>query len=104
MARGATLTVEQCWRLSQLWYPGRLAPNWHRRDAAEKQALFAEVVRFYFLRSLGDTAGFFYQVLDVPNPHVDCGLTISVCRSVAVQRCPDRLEQGLDDYEYNGTR
>ena len=43
MARGATLTVEQCWRLSQLWYPGRLAPNWHRRDAAEKQALFAEV-------------------------------------------------------------
>jgi len=43
MARGATMTVEQCWRLSQLWYPGRLAPNWHQRDAAEKQALFAEV-------------------------------------------------------------
>ena len=31
----------QCWRLSQLWYPERLAPNWHRRDAAEKQALDA---------------------------------------------------------------
>jgi len=43
MARGATMTVEQCWRLSQWWYPERLAPNWHRRDAAEKQALFAEV-------------------------------------------------------------
>ena len=43
MARGATMTVEQCWRLSQLWYPGRLALNWHQRDAAEKQALFAEV-------------------------------------------------------------
>ena len=43
MARSATMTKEQCWRLSQLWYPERLAPNWHGRVAAEKQALFAEV-------------------------------------------------------------
>jgi hypothetical protein len=43
MARGATITLEQCWRLSLLWYPGRPAPDWRRRNAAETQAVFAEV-------------------------------------------------------------
>ena len=43
LTRGATMTLEQCWRLSQLWYPGRLAPDWQRRNAAETQAVFAAV-------------------------------------------------------------
>jgi hypothetical protein len=43
MPRGATMTVEQCWRLSLLWYPERLSPVWRRRNAAETQTVFAEV-------------------------------------------------------------
>lgn len=43
LARGATITLDQCWRLSQLWYPGRLEPEWRRRNAAETEAVFAEV-------------------------------------------------------------
>ena len=43
MARGATMTLDQCWRLSQLWYPGRLEADWRRRNAAETEAVFAAV-------------------------------------------------------------
>jgi hypothetical protein len=43
MVRGATMTLEQCWKLSQLWYPERLSPGWRRSNSAETQAVFAEV-------------------------------------------------------------
>ena len=43
MARGATMTLEQCWRLSLAWFPGLLAPDWRRKNAEETQAVFAEV-------------------------------------------------------------
>lgn len=41
--RGATLTVEQQWRLASAWYADRLEPGWRRRTPAEAQAAFEEI-------------------------------------------------------------
>jgi len=38
--RGAIVSLDQCWRLSQAWYPGRLTAEWRRMNAAETQATF----------------------------------------------------------------
>lgn len=40
---GATLTLEQQWRLASIWYRDRLAPGWRRRSPREAEAAFAEV-------------------------------------------------------------
>ncbi len=37
------ITVEQCWRLAQRWYRGRLEPDWTRASVEEMEAIFAEV-------------------------------------------------------------
>jgi hypothetical protein len=37
------MTLEQCWHLSQLWYPGRLRADWQRKNAQETEAVFAQV-------------------------------------------------------------
>jgi hypothetical protein len=37
-ARGAILSLSQCWRLAREWYAGRLEPQWRRLSAAEAQA------------------------------------------------------------------
>lgn len=41
--RGATMTLDQQWRLAQLWYGDRLDPEWRRRTPAEAEAVFGSV-------------------------------------------------------------
>jgi hypothetical protein len=41
--RGGTLTLDQGWKLSQLWYWDRLSPDWQPFTAPQAQAVFAEV-------------------------------------------------------------
>jgi hypothetical protein len=44
LERGATLNLEQGWRLAQAWYgPDRRDPSWRRRNLEETEALFAEL-------------------------------------------------------------
>jgi len=42
-ARGGTFSVQQGWRLSQLWYGDRLSPEWRPYSADQAQNVFAEV-------------------------------------------------------------
>jgi hypothetical protein len=37
---GATMTVEQGWRLGRDWYADRLSPDWRRRTPQEAQEVF----------------------------------------------------------------
>jgi len=41
--RGGTLSLQQGWRLAQLWYGDRLSPHWRPKTAVEAEAVFAEV-------------------------------------------------------------
>jgi len=41
--RGATMSVEQQWRLAEAWYRGKLEAGWRRRSPAEAQAVFEEI-------------------------------------------------------------
>lgn len=43
LARGATLTPEQGWRLASGWYKDKLKPEWKRHTLEETEALLAEV-------------------------------------------------------------
>jgi Alkylmercury lyase len=43
LARGATFSLEQAWRLGDAWYRDRLSRDWRRRTAQEAEALFAEL-------------------------------------------------------------
>jgi hypothetical protein len=40
---GGKLTMEQQWRLAQVWYSTRLDPEWRRRTPDEAQAIFTEL-------------------------------------------------------------
>ena len=40
LERGGTMTVEQQWRLANLWYRDRLSNEWQRRSPDEAQAVF----------------------------------------------------------------
>jgi hypothetical protein len=40
VARGAVITIPQCWELSLAWYPERLQTGWWRRNAQETRAVF----------------------------------------------------------------
>lgn len=43
-ARGAVLTLPQCWQLARAWYrDDRRDPRWRRRTANEAQALFTQL-------------------------------------------------------------
>jgi hypothetical protein len=37
---GATLTLEQQWRLAQEWFRGRHLPGWRKRTAAQAEEVF----------------------------------------------------------------
>ncbi len=41
--RGGTLSVEQGWKLAQLWYGDRLSAEWKPFDKDKAQKVFAEV-------------------------------------------------------------
>lgn len=40
IAEGATLSLDQQWRLASVWYGNRLDPDWDRRTPEEAQELF----------------------------------------------------------------
>jgi hypothetical protein len=42
-ARGGTLSLEQGWKLAQLWYGDRLNPDWQPKSAAQAEGVFREV-------------------------------------------------------------
>jgi len=41
--RGETLSLQQGWKLAQLWYGDRLKPRWQPMTSGEAQSVFAEV-------------------------------------------------------------
>jgi hypothetical protein len=43
LPQGATLSLDQAWRLADAWYSDRLDPTWRRKTPAESEALFAEI-------------------------------------------------------------
>jgi len=43
LPRGATLTVEQAWKLADSWYRDRLSPDWRRRTVNEAHDLFSSL-------------------------------------------------------------
>ena len=40
---GATLTLDQGWRLAKAWYEDRLSPDWVRKTPDEAQAVFDSI-------------------------------------------------------------
>ena len=42
-ARGAVLSIDQVWRLSQRWYHNRMSPDYHGRTIEQIQEIFAEL-------------------------------------------------------------
>lgn len=38
---GAFMTVDQAWRLGDIWYRDRADPNWQRRTAEQAEEIFA---------------------------------------------------------------
>jgi hypothetical protein len=43
MPRGATFTLEQCWRLAKAWYSDRLERAWRRKAPEGAEVVFAEI-------------------------------------------------------------
>lgn len=41
LARGATMTLEQCWSIAEAWYAHKLDPGWRRHTPEEAAAVFA---------------------------------------------------------------
>jgi hypothetical protein len=41
--RGATLTIDQCWRLASSWYRDRMERGWRRRTPEEAEQAFASI-------------------------------------------------------------
>jgi hypothetical protein len=40
---GATLTLEQGWRLAVAWFDDRLSPDWRRKTPEETEEVFAGI-------------------------------------------------------------
>ena len=43
LPEGATFSVDQQWRLAQIWYADRAEPTWRRRMPDEAQVVFDEL-------------------------------------------------------------
>ena len=43
IARGAVMTLTQCWELSKKWYVDRLNPEWRPKTAEEMESIFSSV-------------------------------------------------------------
>lgn len=41
--RGATLTIDQAWRLADAWYRNKMDPDWRRATLEETEALLANL-------------------------------------------------------------
>jgi Alkylmercury lyase len=40
---GGTLSLQQGWKLAQLWYEDRLNPDWRPKTLPEAESVFAEI-------------------------------------------------------------
>lgn len=40
LEHGATLSVEQQWKLARIWYQDRMSPEWRRRSPDAAQGVF----------------------------------------------------------------
>jgi len=43
LPHGATLSMEQAWKLADAWYRDRRSPDWRRRTVDEAHQLFASL-------------------------------------------------------------
>ena len=43
VARGAVVTLAQCWELSKKWYVDRLNPEWRPKTIEEMESIFSSV-------------------------------------------------------------
>ena len=43
LSRGATMTLDQQWRLAHAWYSSRMSPDWRRRTPEEIAEVFGSV-------------------------------------------------------------
>ena len=43
LPHGATLSLEQQWRLADVWYRDRHTPQWRRRSPAQAEEVFGRV-------------------------------------------------------------
>ena len=43
LPRGGVLSLQQGWKLADLWYSDRLHPDWRPKTSSEAQKLFAEI-------------------------------------------------------------
>jgi hypothetical protein len=43
LPRGGTLSLQQGWKLAQLWYGDRLRPDWRPMTTLQAQSVFAQV-------------------------------------------------------------
>ena len=43
VARGGTMSPEQCWRLAQAWYADKVSPDWRRKSLEEAEAILAGI-------------------------------------------------------------
>lgn len=43
MERGAVLSIQKLWELSQRWYHNRMSPEYHGRNMEQIQEIFKEV-------------------------------------------------------------
>jgi len=41
--RGATLTIDQAWRLADAWYRNKMDPSWRRATLEETEVLLANL-------------------------------------------------------------
>jgi len=43
LPRGATLSIDQAWRLADVWYCDRLSPQWRRKTVEEAHGVFGSL-------------------------------------------------------------
>ena len=43
LPRGATMSLDQQWRLARAWYANRMSPDWRRRSPDEIAEVFASI-------------------------------------------------------------
>ena len=41
--RGATMSVDQCWRLASAWFHNKMSPDWKRASLEEIETLLGEI-------------------------------------------------------------
>lgn len=43
LPRGATLSIDQGWRLAKAWYQNKMEPDWRRATLPEAEAILGEI-------------------------------------------------------------